>query len=193
MRLSILIATTIDRRKMFNVLYEEFMRQTEGLDVEVLFEEDNKQMTIGAKRQKLLERATADYVVFFDSDDLPQPNYVSSILKALESGPDCVGFLIRMTTNGEREQVCCHRLKYPEWKNNVDGYDYVRAVGHFNPIRRDFALQAGFPDKRFGEDFDYSLRVSKLCKSEVYIDEYLFHYRYSNKEPHNKKYGITKR
>jgi hypothetical protein len=95
-----------------------------------------------------------------------------------------------MTTNSEREQVCCHSLRYPEWKDNVDGYDYVRNVTHFNVVRRDLALQVGFKDKRFGEDKIYSDAVTKLCKTEVFIDKVMFHYRYSNKVPHRKKYGI---
>jgi hypothetical protein len=112
------------------------------------------------------------------------------ILWALASKPDCLGYLIKMTTNSEREQVCCHSLRYPEWKDNVDGYDYVRNVTHFNVVRRDLALQVGFKDKRFGEDKIYSDAVTKLCKTEVFIDKVMFHYRYSNKVPHRKKYGI---
>ncbi len=85
-----------------------FRIQTEGLPVEILSIEDNKEISIGAKRQKLLERAIGDYIVFFDSDDLPFNLYTSKILQALESSPDCVGFKIHMTTNGKRPQVCCH-------------------------------------------------------------------------------------
>lgn len=191
MKLSILIATTIDRRKMFEALYEELNRQAEGLPVEILFEEDNKQISIGAKRQKLLERATADYVAFFDSDDWPYEYYISEILKALESEPDCVGFLIHMTTNNRNPQTCCHSLKYKTWEKNIDGYDYVRSVTHFNPILRSIALQIGYdPKLRFGEDRKHSDLVTPLCKTEVFIDKLLFHYRYSNTEPHRKKYGI---
>lgn len=190
MKLSILIATTIDRRQMFNELYSELLHQAEGLPVEVLYEEDNKRISIGAKRQKLLERAVADYIVFFDSDDFPSYNYVEGILQALESNPDCVGFLIHMTTNGNKPQTCCHSLQYPEWKSNVDGYDYVRNVTHFNPVRRELALQVGFKDLRFGEDKIYSDAISKLCKQEYYIPEIIFHYRYTNTIPHRLKYGF---
>jgi hypothetical protein len=192
MRLNILIATTICRRLLFRSLKEELDRQCEGLSAEVLFEEDNKQISIGAKRQKLLERATADYIVFFDSDDWPYENYVSDILKALESNPDCVGLVIHMTTNGERPQTCVHSLMYPEWKEKVDGIDYVRNVTHFNPVRRELALKVGFADLRFGEDRKYSDAVTKLCKVEEFIPSRIFHYRYSSKEPFKKKYGIRK-
>lgn len=190
MILSILIATTIDRRSLFTRLYAEFIHQKKNHPVEVLFEEDNKQLSIGAKRQKLLERSTADYIVFFDSDDWPNGDYVESILEALQLEPDCVGMLIKMTTNGLKEQVCCHSLRYKEWKERVDGYDYVRNVTHFNPVRRELALSVGFKNIRFGEDRIYSDAVTKLCKTEVFINRPLFHYRYSNSVPHKKKYGI---
>lgn len=189
---SILIATTVDRRELFKKLYYEFFVQTKDLPVEVLHEEDNKEMSIGAKRQKLLLRAKGEYIAFFDSDDWPSANYVSEILKALEKKPDCVGMLIYMTTNGKKPQVCCHSLKYKVWKENVDGYDYVRNVTHFNPVRKDFALRVGFQDMRFGEDRLYSDAVTQLCKTEVFVNKKLFHYRYSNVMKHNIKYGIKR-
>lgn len=194
--LSILIATTRDRREMFKKLYYEFFVQTKDLPVEVLFEEDNKEISIGAKRQKLLLRAKGEYIVFFDSDDWPMEYYVSEILTALEKKPDCVGFLIAMTTNGVRPQVCCHSFRYKVWKGDgktkIDGYDYVRNVTHFNPCRRDLALQVGFEDRRYGEDEIYSNAVTQLCKTEVFINKKLFHYRYTNKIPHKLKYGFKK-
>lgn len=175
---------------MFLKLKEELDRQSSGLEVEVLFEEDNKQISVGAKRQKLLLRAKGDYVAYFDSDDWPYDWYVQDILIALESKPDCVGFLIHMTTNNANPQTCCHSLQYKKWDKNVDGYDYVRNVTHFNPVRRDLALKVGFKDLRHGEDFTYSNSITRLCMKEVFLNKRLFHYRYSNSEPHKKKYGI---
>jgi hypothetical protein len=194
--LSILICTTLDRRELFKKLYLELFTQARNLNVEVIYEEDAKQISVGAKRQKLLLRAQGKHIVYFDSDDWPFPYYVSEILKALEDEPDCVGFLIHMTTNGRKPQVCCHSLQYPTWKGDgktkIDGYDYVRNVTHFNPICRDLALQVGFKDIRFGEDRLYSDAVTQLCKTEVFINKKLFHYRYSNLVPHRKKYGFSR-
>lgn len=190
MKLSILITTTLNRRPLFRVLYAELLRQSSGLEVEVLYEEDDKKISVGAKRQILLNRAKGSHLCYFDSDDFPYEWYVSDILKALESDPDCVGFLIHMTTNNRKPQTCCHSLQYPEWKENVDGYDYVRNNTHFNPTRRSIALQVGFKDLRHGEDKAYSDAVSKICKTEFFINKRLFHYRYSNAEPHRKKYGF---
>lgn len=223
-KLSILIATTKDRRFMFNLLCQEMFLQIDaaglagkGLEewyvkvpttkedgtegegiakaryrhkplVEVLHIEDEREMSIGNKRQGLLEMSKGEYIVFFDSDDYPRKNYVKEIIKAIESKPDCVGFKIAMTTNGEKPQTCIHSLRYKEWKT-VGNFHY-RNVTHFNPVLRDLALEVGFKDMRYGEDKDYSDRITPLCKTEVFIDEFLFDYRYSNKQPHAEKYGI---
>lgn len=193
MKLSILICSIEDRSEQRKSLLSIFKNQIIGIcddKVELLLRIDNKEESVGAKRQTLLKNSKGEYIVFFDDDDLPSHNYVELILKAIESKPDCVGINVAMTTNGERPQRCCHSLIYPEWKNNVDGWDYVRNITHFNPVKRELALQVGFKDLRFGEDKEYSDAVTKLCKTEVYIEEPLFHYRYSNKINHKEKYGI---
>jgi glycosyltransferase involved in cell wall biosynthesis len=194
--ISILIATTVDRRESFWRVYNEFRRQIDAFGVsdyvKIIYLEDNKEMSIGVKRQLLLEKANTDYIVFFDSDDIAFDCYVQEIYKAIQWGFDCVGFEIKMTTNGEKEQVCCHSLSYPEWTENVDGYDYVRNVTHFNPVKRELALQVGFEDIRFGEDFFYSNKLTPLCKSEIRLYKKLFHYDYKNDVPHEIKYGIVR-
>lgn len=196
MKLSILICTTIDRKEMFSTLYAEMFRQAHGKPVEILYLEDNKEISVGAKRQKLLEMSKGEYIVYFDSDDFPSPTYVDDILLAISPGylqpaPDCVGFMIHMTTNGVKPQTCCHSLKYKEWAKNVHGYDYVRNVTIFNPVKRQLAIQVGFKDMRFGEDKDYSDRLTPLCKTEKFINKKLFHYRYTIQD-HNERYGIKK-
>lgn len=189
MILSILIATIKEREDQFIDLYNELLRQSSSLQTQVISDDTPKSLTsIGSKRNNLLKQASGEYIVFFDDDDFPNPNYVSSILSALESKPDCVGFKIQMTTNGANPQTCIHSLRNKKWefKNGT----YLRNVTHFNPVKRELALQVGFPNLRFGEDKVYSDKISKLCKKEVFIDDYLFNYRYSNKINHNEKYGI---
>jgi len=193
-RLSILIATTIDRRNEFHTLYETFTSMIKKFKyddlVEIFFLEDNKEISIGLKRQKLLEQSKNEYIVYFDSDDIPREAYLPKIITAIQENPDCVGFLINMTTNGQNNQTCCHSLKYKVWAEKQDGYDYVRNVTHFNPVKRELAIQVGFQDLRYGEDKLYADALTNLCSKEVFINEFLFDYRYSNHIPHNEKYGI---
>ena len=193
MKLSILIATTIDRQHQFEQLYKELILQSYGLMVEVLYLEDNKEMSIGTKRQKLLEMATGDWIVFFDSDDEPSSSYVSKILSAIENDCDCIGIRGFMTTNGTNRKSWVHRLGLEikgDGITKVGEYDYTRPIIHFNPVKRELALKAGFKDLRYGEDMDYAKRLNPLLKKEYFIDSDLFHYKYSNKEPHASKYGI---
>lgn len=196
MLLSILIATTNERKEMFDLLMEEFRHQIiKGRylnEVEVIFECDNKEISIGAKRQKLLERSSGKWIVFFDDDDKPFPYYVSFIMQAIKSEIyfDCIGINVFMTTDGRRPQKCCHSIEYPDWKDNVDGWDFVRNVTHFNPVLREKAIQIGFKDIRFGEDKEYADRLFPLLKSEYYITKPLFHYRYTTTQKHAEKYGL---
>jgi glycosyltransferase involved in cell wall biosynthesis len=190
--LSILICTIRERANLFKELYANLVKQSQGKPVEILFHYDNKEMRIGDKRNHLLLRADNDFVVFIDDDDWPVDNYVDLILEAINSDADvdCVGINVSMTTNSINVQRCCHSLKYKEWANGVDGWDYVRNITHFNPVRKDIALAVMFPSIRFGEDKVYSDSISLLCKKEFYIDAPLFHYRYDNSISHNEKYGI---
>lgn len=190
MILSILIATTVERKHLFDELIKEFTRQITAFEgsVEIISRSDNKEMSIGRKRQLLLEESRGEYIVYFDDDDMPRKDYVSSIMLALECKPDCVGFKIHMTTNGLNPQTCIHSLSNPKWefKNGV----YLRNCTHFNPVKREIAIKVGFNDIRFGEDKEYSDRVSTLCKKEIFVNKYLFDYRYSTKQEHKQKYGI---
>lgn len=195
--LNILIATIKDREKEFKLLKKEFDRQileNKLKDkVSIVYICDNREISVGLKRQKLLEKADAKWIVFFDDDDKPNKNYVKWIVEAIQQNKDidCIGIRGKMTYNGVNPQTWCHRLKYKNWDSNIDGWDYVRPIIHFNPVLRTKALEAGFKDIRFGEDKDYSERLNKLLTKEFFIDKELFLYQYSNNVEHNTKYGIV--
>lgn len=191
MILSILICTIPQRKELFETLIKELARQMNEIEerIEIKWNpEPRGKMTIGKKRQILLEESTGEYIVYFDDDDFPEPNYMRAIIEALKDKPDCVGLKIRMTTNGANEQTCIHSLVNKTWRkeNNV----YYRNVTHFNPVKREIAIKVGFEDIAFGEDKLYSDLITPFCETEVFIDEFLFNYRYTNHESHNDKYGI---
>jgi len=195
--LSVLIATVPERKEMFDLLVAEFYRQIEADNlhelVSIEFNDSPRgAMSIGKKRQLMAENARGKNIVYFDDDDFPEQDYLKTIVNALvKHSPDCIGLIIHMTTNGQNDQLCCHSLKYPEWENDVDGWSYVRNVTHFNPVKKELALKAGFKDMRYGEDKDYADRLTALCSFEVFIeDKIMFHYRFSTAEPHAQKYGI---
>jgi hypothetical protein len=106
---------------------------------------------------------------------------------------DCVSVKIQMTTNGVNPQLCIHRLRCPMAGGRLaQRYhcDWIRPITHFNPVLRTLALKAGFGNERYGEDVLYWNRINRLVKKDYWIPDILFHYNYSDKTPHNEKYGI---
>lgn len=189
--LSILLPTISTRASQFARLEAHVRAQSDGKPVEILSECDNKEISIGRKRQNLLEKASGEWVVFIDDDDWVSDTYVDDILAALATGPDCVGFLIRCTTNGRNQRMAKASLQYREWNENVDGYAHVRSPYQKTPVRRSIALLVGFPDLRYAEDRQYSRGLVKHLKTEVFIDKVLYEYRFRS-EPFAQKYGFTR-
>lgn len=190
--LSICLPTVTNRAHLFAELKAEVDRQCKGHPVEVLVACDSKQISIGKKRQNLLEEAKGKYVVYIDDDDAIAKDYVEQIISALQTEPDCVGFLVECTFNGRGKCLAKASSKYKDWAENVDGYRYVRSPYQKTPIKREIALQVGFPDLRFGEDLVYSRAVVKLIKSEVFIDKVLYYYKFVS-ERHDTKYGFPRK
>jgi glycosyltransferase involved in cell wall biosynthesis len=189
MKLSILICTVVSRKTQFDNLYRSLLTQSVP-QVEILYIRDNKEISVGKKRQLLLERAKGEYIVYIDDDDRVSDDYVECILKAISEFPDCIGFLINCNISGKIKHAKASRI-YPDWKDDTDGYDYVRSPYHKTPIKREIAMTIGFNDIRFGEDYDYSMRLMKsdLLKKEVFINKELYFYQYVYESP-EKKYGI---
>ncbi len=187
-KLSILIPTTESRREMFGNLMLHLNNIITD-EIEIISICDNKEMSIGAKRQKQLEMAKGEYVTSIDSDDWVPSYYIDRILGAIKTKPDCIGFLINC--KGTPGVTASASNKWNAWGDNVGGFDYVRTIYHKNPIKRSIALQIGYKDLRFAEDHDYSLRLkqSGLLQSEEFINEVMYEYRFQYEDP-KIKYGL---
>lgn len=179
-KLSILIPTIASRAHLLNRLLACLLPQRTD-EVEVIVMSDDGEEPIGRKRNRLLAQSQGAWVVFVDDDDLVSPQYVARILKALELNPDCVGFWVNRYVNGVLGGGACHSLRYSKYATRDDGDELIfeRTPNHLNPIRREIALKAGFPEKNWGEDSDYAKRVYPLLESEVFIDEPLYDYLYT--------------
>lgn len=168
------------RKKLLTRLLDVLEPQ-KNEEIEIVIESDDGQMSIGKKRNLLLDRATADYVAFIDDDDLVTSDYVQKIMHSLQSKPDCVGLQGIITFQGKSPKIFIHSLKYKTWfeENNI----YYRCPNHLNPIKRELALQVKFPESNFGEDKDFSQRILPLLQNEVYINSVIYHYLYEKGGP----------
>ena len=178
-QLSILIPSLSSRSHLLAELRKELNRQIElKSEIEVIVSADDGEKTVGQKRNELIQSASGEYVVFIDDDDQISDSYVHEIMEALESNPDCIGFLGYMTTNGGNQKAfkLSKELEYGE-----DTYYYYRPTNHLCPVKRNIALQIKFPVKNLGEDYDYAIRLkaSGLLKNEIFIDKQIYHYRFN--------------
>lgn len=178
-KLSILIATIPSRKESFYSLLDNLNYQlctTQGVEI---LSDDSIHINIGQKRNSLLLRAKGEYIIFADDDDEVSQNYVSLILKAIESKPDCVAINGTITTNGKDEKKWFISRVYGRWYTGKD-WIYYRTPNHISPVRRELALKAGFPEICHGEDHTYSMRLLPLLKTETTIEQPIYHYKYRN-------------
>ncbi len=209
MKLTIMICSLQKRLNQLALLAEHLQKQAEGKPVEILWLGDNKTMSVGEKRNKLLAMAKGDYVCYVDDDDWVADDYVESVLQGIANKPDCVcfdaiytadeapprpsplwrGSGFKYSPNGEDLGGVSILVKY-SLNNllNVDepGKPRLRVPNHLIPIKREYALATMFAEKNFGEDTDYGLRVRRLLKTEYKIEKPLYYYRFSvaNSETH---------
>lgn len=188
-KLSILICTIPERTNLFAELFNKLNVQATGNSVQIIYDDAPRgTITIGAKRNALLKQAIGEYVCFIDDDDDISHDYVEQILKAINLQPDCIGFQIACNMDGIKS-LAASSLKY-DWSENIDGYKYVRSIYHKTPVKREIALQCMFPDKSFGEDYEYSMRLKPLLKNEIFIDKILYNYNFKYENP-KIKYGLN--
>jgi glycosyltransferase involved in cell wall biosynthesis len=178
-RLSILIASLKQRAEMFERVRGSIQAQVDALPdpgvVEILFLVDNQELSIGAKRNKLIQMAKGDYTCFVDDDDRVFGDYVVSLLEALEDNPDCVGITSLVTFNNVKGYLSCFSLG-KKLEHGVAN----SPVCHLCPIKRSITTSVPFLDASFGEDANWSMRVIPLLKTINIIQQPIYHYRWHN-------------
>lgn len=203
MILSICIPSVIGRESQFSDLCDEINIQVERIgahdSVELITDVDNKQVSIGAKRNRMYQRCTGTYAVQIDDDDWIDSDYIKKVLKACKTGADCIGYLEHCVMDGV-EKYSSFSLKYRQWhefKGNPDanGITYYRTPFTKTPIKTGICKRVGVKDKRFAEDHDFAKRVYRHLKTEEFINEVMYYYTANTltRREHNERYGIGNR
>jgi len=196
MILTIMIPTTFDRRELFTKLclfvYRQIFENNLYDEVELIWDEDNKEKSIGKKRQDLLERAKGKYIVGIDSDDWIADTYVIDIIDTIKNNEDVdhIGFYENCNINGEISKSI-FSIEFKKWET-INNY-HIRCANPKSVIKKTKALQIGFEDMRYEEDRIFSEKVTSILETEKFIDKELYFYisnRQLNLIEHNKRYGI---
>ena len=195
--LSILIPTVVGREKQYKHLLNRIMKSGNGFDilsgrVEYIKFCDNKEITIGEKRERLYQMANGLYSWQIDDDDELAPNAIELILNAIKSNPEipCITFREKCMMNGVYKSSN-HSIRYYQWMDNQDGFDYVRSPFYKDVIRTDIAKSVPFPHIRYNEDEQWSKALKPFLTDEIHINEELYHYIY-NETNHNERYGLDR-
>jgi hypothetical protein len=214
--LSILIPTVVGREKELHYLQEVILMQILGDDdpmlsalaqsdpkegsvsrmelglVEIVSIKDNKEMTIGEKREWLYKEAKGTFCWQIDDDDSIAIDAIPHIINAIRLKPQvsCITFKENCMINGTYYSSC-HSLRYPEWMDNFDGFSFVRTPFYKDVIRTDIAQSVPFEYSRYGEDNAWSKALYPLLSDEIHIDQEIYFYIHNSKpEDFNLRYGF---
>lgn len=180
--MSVLIPTLPARLSTYTVVLNNLREQIKKgkfeESVELLSLMDCKAMSIGEKRNRLIDMASGEYIVFVDDDDNVPEYYLAEILSAIATKPDCVGIRGIIKYEAPQEQhdtVFIHSLRYSQ-DEDVNIYAKGRPPNHLNPIKREIALQVKFPDKNWAEDKEWADRLYFKLKTEKMVDKVMYIY-----------------
>lgn len=170
------------RKRMVDLLTRSIMAYCGTLGdkrqmVEIL-SDDRVGLSIGAKRNTLMNNAQGQYICFIDDDDRIADNYIELVMAGIATNPDCCSLNGIITTDGKDPKQFKHSIDYDSMYER-DGV-YYRPPNHLNTVRASIAKQMAFPDWQRSEDSNYcfQLRDSGLLRVEYKIEPVLYYYDY---------------
>lgn len=182
-KFAILIASLHERKhlldRLLKVLYKQINDLGRGNEIQVIVNLDNRGKTTGRKRNELLEEARirgAQYIAFFDDDDLPGPTYMKRNMEGIEGGFDCCSLLGQIYFSDKPGKPFHHSIQYDHWYE--DSRTYFRNPNHLNCIKLSCLESISFKDQIFGEDAHYSIDIQNagVLKSQYNTEDVIYHY-----------------
>lgn len=195
--LSILIPTIPERSDKFTVLYNELMRQKTAFDtfhssigeLEIVVNAGVKfldgGLSIGKKREALVQEAKGEYLCFLDDDESISPNYVETLMRLCHKGADICTFkaIVKMETFWS---ILDMRLVYTLNDQMSPDYTVRRPPWHVCPMKSKYAKLFQFKDINAAEDFEWMEKVLQRCTTESHTDKVIFQYNHKSESESDK-------
>lgn len=176
---SVLIPTIGGREQSLESLLasirEKVARIAPHLRVEYSVAFDNREKSIGRKREDLLQGAKGKYMSFIDDDDDITDAYIEDLRDTI------AGEYHVMRIRGQIQQYTfTHSVENTLSGMMAAGEVFLRPPNHLNPMLSDVAKLVHFGDATRGEDLDWTIRLAKreFLEREYRSDPSRIHYLY---------------
>lgn len=150
--------------------------------VEFLIDDDRRfldgGLSIGKKRQKLVEMASGKYLCFLDDDEIIAPNYLETLVRLCNEDKDVCTFR-NLTKLDNFWTVVDMSLSHTENEQATPNAIVKRRPWHICPVRSEFAKRYEFEDSNYGEDWQWFERVLSHCQTEAKTDAIIHQYNHS--------------
>jgi hypothetical protein len=177
---SILIPTLVERSKKFNHLVtsinEKRQRICPDLKIEFCISCDNREKSVGKKREELLKNAKGKYMSFVDDDDDLTDAYFEDALACIRGD-----FQVCRLRGQMAQFTFTHSIDNTLSSPMARDGEFLRPPNHLNIMVTDVANLIPFADAKRGEDLDWTIRLAKTCalKREYQSDSSRIHYIYN--------------
>jgi hypothetical protein len=169
----VLVPTVPQRREFLDLLVAELTRQ--GVPFLV---DDRPGLSVGDKRNALIERSTAPYITFVDDDDWLSHNYGEVLSDAIannHSELDAILYDVVTTIDNESPRGCFLSFEL----GNRDLPDcYLRLPNHLMVWKRTHAVKERFPSVSKGEDEHWAPRMREHVVSWARVHALLYFYEF---------------
>lgn len=190
MILSLLIPSIPERKhkllKLLAELYKQILaihKDHPTLDIVEILIDDSKKfldggLSIGEKRNALLQRASGKYLCFLDDDDEITPNYIEQLVRMCNAGKDIVTFRTLVKNDYYWALLDMSLINRINTEVNPEGI-VERTPWHICPVLSELAKQEQFSNLNHNEDWDWMQRVLTRVKTEEHTDIILTQYNHS--------------
>jgi hypothetical protein len=178
--ISFLIPTIAGREKslvrLTDSIHEKMARLAPHLRYTINLSFDNREISVGIKRQKLIQESKAKYSAFIDDDDEITDAYIEDMYKMIQESYPVMRLRGRIDP-----YTFTHSLENTLKGAMARGEVFLRPPNHLNPMMTDVAKLVHYRDALRGEDLDWTIRMARtgFLTSEYRSDDSRIHYIYN--------------
>jgi hypothetical protein len=134
-------------------------------------------LSIGKKREKLVDAANGSYLCFLDDDESIAPNYMEMLVRMCNENKDVCTFR-SLAKLDNYWTVIDMGLGKPNQQANPNWIVH-RNAWHICPVKSNWAKLHTFDDINYGEDWKWFEQVLKHCETEAHTDAIIHSYQHS--------------